>query len=63
MESYCKGMSMEVSYSVSESMQIYFNEVDLNSYNEQLINYLSRFLKPDVIFVFQWFFVCLSCAL
>ena len=63
MESYCMAMSMEVSYSVSQSVQIYFNEVDLNSYNEQLINYLSRFLKPDVIFVFQWFFVCLSCTL
>ena len=42
-------MSMEVSYSVSQSVQIYFNEVDLNSYNEQLINYLSRFLKSEVI--------------
>ena len=56
-------MSMEVSYSVSQLVQIYFNEVDLNSFNEQLINYLSRFLKPGVIFVFQWFFVCLSCTL
>ena len=63
MESYCTAMSMEVSYLVSQSVQIYFNEVDLNSYNEQLINYLSRFLKPDVIFVFQWFFVSLSCTL
>ena len=49
MESYCMAMSMEVSYSVSQSVQIYFNEVDLNSYNEQLINYLSRFLKSEVI--------------
>ena len=39
-------MSMKVSYSVSQSVQIYFNEVDLNSYNDQL-------KKLDVIIVFQ----------